>query len=48
VSPELAGRIRDAERDLLERSRRAGWPTAGPAVEAGSDFDLAQLQRGAG
>ena len=47
-SPELAGRIRDAERDLLERSRRARLAEAGPAVEAGSDVDPAQLQAALG
>ena len=48
VSPVLAGRIRDAERELLERSRRDRLAAAGPAVEAGSDFDLAQLHAALG
>ena len=43
-SPALAERIRDAERELLERSRRQRLTAAGPAETADAPFDPAELQ----
>ena len=43
-SPALAERIRDTERELLERSRRQRLAATGPAETADAPFDPAELQ----
>ena len=44
ASPALAERIREAERELLERGRRERLTASGPATAADVEFDPVQLQ----